>query len=130
MLATRSPAVATTAAHVLGSPMLLPMVAIAAAYFPSPDLASPVSAWGVVAYQAGLGAVAHVWWYEVGPSRAAMFLSLQPVVGVALAARMLGEAPGWSDAIGRIAMPRRGRAGDVAGAARGGAARRRPQRWS
>jgi drug/metabolite transporter (DMT)-like permease len=107
VLATHSPAVATTAAYVLGSLMLLPMVAIAAPYFPSPNLASPV-AWAVVAYQAGLGAVAHVWWYEavheVGPSRAAMFLNLQPVVGVALAALMLGEAPGWSDAIGGVAV--------------------------
>jgi len=83
------------------------MVAIAAPYFPAPDLTSPV-AWGVVAYQAGLGAIAHVWWYEaihvVGPSRAAMFLNLQPVVGVALAALMLGEAVALSDALGGAAV--------------------------
>ena len=33
-----------------------------------------------------------------------MFLNQQPVVGVALAALMLGEVPGWSDAIGGIAV--------------------------
>lgn len=65
VLATHSPAVATTAAYVLGSLMLLPMAAITASFFPSPDLASPV-AWGVVLYQAILGAIAHVWWYAAG----------------------------------------------------------------
>ena len=107
VLATYSPAVATTAAYVLGSLMLLPMVALTAALFPSPDLASPV-AWGVVLYQAILGAIAHVWWYagvqEVGPSRAAIFLNLQPIVGVGLAWLMLGEGVGATDVLGGAAV--------------------------
>jgi drug/metabolite transporter (DMT)-like permease len=107
VLAIHSPAVATTAAYLLGSLMLIPMVFLAAPFFPSPDLRSPV-AWAVVAYQAFLGAVAHVWWYEgvkaVGPSRSAIFMNLQPVVGVLLAWAMLGEAIEWPDVLGGAAV--------------------------
>ena len=94
VLAEHDPALATTAAYVLGCSMLLPIAFIVAPLFPSPDLSS-LSAWAVVAYQAFLGAVAHVWWYRavqiVGPSRAGIFLNIQPVVGLALAAMLLGE---------------------------------------
>jgi drug/metabolite transporter (DMT)-like permease len=107
VLAVHSPAVATTAAYLLGSLMLIPMVFLAAPFFPSPDLRSPI-AWAVVAYQAFLGAVAHVWWYEgvkaVGPSRSAIFMNLQPVVGVLLAWAMLGEAIEWPDVLGGAAV--------------------------
>ena len=48
-----------------------------------------------VLYQALAGAVAHVWWYRaveiVGPSRSAIFMNLQPIVGIALAAAVLAE---------------------------------------
>ena len=94
VLAVHSPAVATTAAYVLGSLMLLPVPFLTARFFPAPDWASP-TAWAVVAIQGILGAIAHVWWYEgvhrVGASRAAIFMNLQPVVGVVLAWVMLGE---------------------------------------
>jgi len=107
VLAIHSPVVATTAAYLLGSLMLAPMAFIAAPFFPAPDLRSSV-AWAVVAYQAFLGAVAHVWWYEgvkaVGPSRAAIFMNLQPVVGVLLAWAMLGEAIGWPEMVGGAAV--------------------------
>jgi drug/metabolite transporter (DMT)-like permease len=95
VLAVHSAALATTAAYILGSLMLVPMTVVSAPFFPSPDFASPVP-WVVVAYQAFLGAVAHVWWFEgvksVGPSRSAIFMNFQPVVGVLLAYLMLGEA--------------------------------------
>ena len=54
-------AVTTTAAYVLGSLMLLPVPFVTARFFPAPDWASP-TAWGVVAIQGILGAIAHVWW--------------------------------------------------------------------
>ena len=48
--------------------------------------------------------IAHVWWYEgvkaVGPSRAAIFMNLQPVVGVVLAWAMLREAVEWPEIVG------------------------------
>ena len=100
VLAVHSPAVATTASYILGSAMLLPMMLVAAPFFPRPDFTSQ-TAWLVVLYQAFLGAVAHVWWYEgvkaVGPSRAAIFMNLQPVVGVLLAWVMLHEAIEWPE---------------------------------
>jgi drug/metabolite transporter (DMT)-like permease len=100
VLAVHSPAVATTASYILGSAMLLPMMLVAAPFFPRPDFTSQ-TAWLVVLYQAFLGAVAHVWWYEgvkaVGPSRAAIFLNLQPIVGVLLAWVMLREAIEWPE---------------------------------
>ena len=82
---------------------VLPAMLVAAPFFPRPDLTSR-TAWLVVAYQAFLGAVAHVGWYEgvktVGPSRAAIFLNLQPIVGVLLAWVMLGETIAWPEAAG------------------------------
>jgi drug/metabolite transporter (DMT)-like permease len=107
VLAVHSAAVATTAAYVLGSLMLLPLAVLSAPWFPPPDLASPV-AWAVVLYQAILGAVAHVYWYEgvksVGPSRSAIFMNLQPVVGVLLAWAMLGERVGAVQLLGGAAV--------------------------
>jgi drug/metabolite transporter (DMT)-like permease len=95
VLATHSPALATTGAYVLGTLALIPLAAITAPLFPAPRLGSPV-AWLIILYQAVLGAIAHVWWYRavdvVGPSLAAVFMNLQPVVGLALAATVLAEA--------------------------------------
>jgi drug/metabolite transporter (DMT)-like permease len=103
VLAVHSPLVATTASYILGSAMLLPMMLVAAPFFPRPDFTSQ-TAWLVVLYQAFLGAVAHVWWYEgvkaVGPSRAAIFMNLQPIVGVLLAWVMLHEAIEWPEVVG------------------------------
>jgi drug/metabolite transporter (DMT)-like permease len=99
VLATYSPALATTGAYVLGTLVLIPLTAVTAPLFPAPRLGSPV-AWLVILYQALLGAVAHVWWYRavevIGPSLAAVFMNLQPVIGLALAAVLLAEAiGGW-----------------------------------
>jgi drug/metabolite transporter (DMT)-like permease len=102
-----SAALATTAAYVVGSLMLVPLAVITAPWFPRPDLGSPV-AWTVVLYQAILGAVAHVWWYEgvkeVGPSRAAIFMNLQPIVGLVLAWLLLGERIGVPELVGGAAV--------------------------
>jgi drug/metabolite transporter (DMT)-like permease len=95
VLATYSPALATTGAYVLGTAALIPLAAITAPLFPAPRLGAP-GAWLIILYQAVLGAIAHVWWYRavdvVGPSLAAVFMNLQPVVGLALAATVLAEA--------------------------------------
>jgi drug/metabolite transporter (DMT)-like permease len=50
-----------------------------------------------------------VWWYRavdvVGPSLAAGFMNLQPVVGLALAALLLGESIGrWQIAGGVLVL--------------------------
>ena len=107
VLAVHSPAVATTAAYLLGSLMLLPVPFVTARFFPAPDWASPI-AWSVVAIQGILGAIAHVWWYEgvhqVGASRAAIFLNPQPVVGVLLAWLMLRETIEPAEIVGGIAV--------------------------
>jgi drug/metabolite transporter (DMT)-like permease len=107
VLAVHSPALATTAAYVLGSLMLLPVPFLTAKLFPAPDWTSPV-AWGVVTGQAVLGAVAHVWWYEgvhqVGASRAAIFMNLQPLVGVVLAWGLLGEKVEAAEILGGLAV--------------------------
>ncbi len=107
ILAVHSPGLATTAAYVLGSLMLLPLALATAPLFPPPRFASP-TAWGIVLYQALLGALAHVWWYEgvkaVGPSRAAIFINFQPLVGVLLAAAMLGEKISLAQVLGGLAV--------------------------
>jgi len=94
VLGSYSPALATTGAYVMGTLLLLPITAITAPFFPAPRLTSPL-AWSVVLYQALAGALAHVWWYRavavIGPSRSAIFMNLQPVVGIALAALLLAE---------------------------------------
>ena len=87
--------------------MLLLLALATAPLFPPPRLASP-TAWGVVLYQAILGGLAHVWWYEavqaVGASRSAIFMNFQPVVGVLLAAAMLGERIGLAQVVGGLAV--------------------------
>jgi drug/metabolite transporter (DMT)-like permease len=97
VLARTSPALATAAAYVLATLVLIPLAVATAALFPAPRFGSPV-AWAVILYQALLGAVAHVWWYRavdvVGPSLAAVFMNVQPVIGLGLAALLLGEAIG------------------------------------
>lgn len=97
VLARFSPALATTGAYVLGTLLILPTAVVTAPLFPTPRLES-ATAWAVVVYQGLVGAVAHVWWYRavhvVGPSRAAIFMNLQPVVGVLLAALLLAERIG------------------------------------
>lgn len=97
VLARYSPALATTGAYVVGTILILVTAAVTAPLFPAPRLDS-AAAWAVVVYQGLVGAVAHVWWYRavhvVGPSRAAIFMNLQPVVGVLLATLLLAEEIG------------------------------------
>jgi drug/metabolite transporter (DMT)-like permease len=79
--------------------------AITAPLFPAPRLSS-LTAWAVVFYQGILGAVAHIWWYEavrvVGPSQAAIFTNLQPIIGIVLAPLLLGERIGVWHVVGTL----------------------------
>lgn len=103
VLDTLSPALATTGAYVAGTAMILLTALVTAPLFAAPKLAS-TAGWFVVAYQGVLGAVAHVWWYRavqvVGPSRSAVFMNLQPILGVGLAAVLLGEPIGLWQVLG------------------------------
>jgi drug/metabolite transporter (DMT)-like permease len=103
-----SPEIATTAAYVLGTLLMVPTAIVTAPLFPRPNFASPI-AWSIVLYQALVGAVAHVWWYRavdvVGPSVSAIFINLQPALGVALAWLILGEQIGmWQIAGGAFVV--------------------------
>jgi len=97
VLGTLSPALATTGAYVAGTLLIYPTALVTAPLYPAPRLAS-FAGWFVVFYQGVIGAVAHVWWYRavqvVGPSRSAIFMNLQPVVGIALAAVLVREPIG------------------------------------
>jgi len=107
VLGTLSPALATTGAYVCGTLLILPTALVAAPFFPAPRVGS-LTAWAVVLYQGVLGAVAHVWWYRVvevvGPSRASIFLNLQPLVGIALAGALLREPIGLWQILGTASV--------------------------
>lgn len=108
VLRDHSPELATTAAYVLGTLLMIPTAAATAQFFPPPRLGSLV-AWSVILYQALIGALAHLWWYRavnvVGPSVAAIFINLQPAVGVLLAWLVLGETIGaWQVAGGALVV--------------------------
>lgn len=125
VLLTHSPILTTTAAYICGTVMIVPLATVTAPLFPTPRLSAGV-AWVVVLYQALLGAVAHIWWYRavqiVGPSRSAVFMNVTPIVGIVLAAVMLGEPVGaWQVAgallvLAGVALTTRG-AGDAKGRA-------------
>ncbi len=97
VLGTLSPALATTGAYVAGTLLIYPTALVAAPLYHAPRLGS-IAAWVVVLYHGLLGAVAHVWWYRavevVGPSRSAIFMNFQPIVGIALAGALLREPIG------------------------------------
>jgi drug/metabolite transporter (DMT)-like permease len=105
VLGAHTPLLATTGAYVLGTLMLVPIAAVSMPLYPPPDLTS-VRAWSIVLYQALLGAVAHIWWYRavsvVGASGAAVFMNLQPVVGLALAWLLLREEIGLGQVVGTV----------------------------
>lgn len=119
VLAVHPPELATTAAYVAGTLLMVPTAVVTAPLFPAPRFAS-VTAWAIVLYQALIGALAHLWWYRavdaVGPSRSAIFINLQPLVGVALAWLIVGEDIGvWQIAgaaliLGGVALTTRWRA--------------------
>ena len=106
VLTGHSPMLTTAAAYVCGTLVLIPLAIVTAPLTPRPRLGSAV-AWAVLLYHAIPGAVAHLWWYaaveRVGPSRAAVFMNVTPVVGIATAALLVGEEIGpWQ--IGGAAM--------------------------
>ena len=107
VLGTLSPALATTGAYVVGTLLIYPTALLAAPLYPAPRLAS-FAGWFVVFYQGVIGAVAHVWWYRavqvVGPSRSAIFMNLQPIVGIALAAALLREPIGLWQLLGTVCV--------------------------
>jgi drug/metabolite transporter (DMT)-like permease len=103
VLTVYSPELATTAAYVFGTLLMIPTAALTAPFYPRPRLLSLV-AWSVVLYQAVIGALAHLWWYQavraVGPSLSSVFINLQPLVGVFLAWLIVGERMGPWEAVG------------------------------
>ena len=119
VLAGHSPALTTTAAYVCGTLVLIPLAVATAPLTPRPRLASLV-AWSVLLFHAIAGAVAHLWWYaaveRVGPSRAAIFMNVTPVVGIGMAALLVGEEIGpWqvggaAMVLAGVALTTRGRA--------------------
>lgn len=107
VMLVRSPAVVTAVAYLLSTVVLLPVALAATPFFPPPRFGAP-TAWGVVLFQAFSGAVAHLWWYHgvkvVGPSRATIFTTLQPIVGVSLAAALLREPIGPAQIVSGLAV--------------------------
>jgi drug/metabolite transporter (DMT)-like permease len=105
VIVTHSPALTTTAAYVTGTCVLVAEAALTAPLFPRPVFGS-VQAWAIVVYHALFGAVAHIWWYRaverVGASRAAVFMNVTPIVGVALAATLLAEPVGVWEILGTL----------------------------
>ena len=98
VLASYTPVMVTTGACIAGTLLIIPTAIVTAPLFPAPRFGSPV-AWMVVVYQALFSAVAHVLWsraiHVVGPSRAAVFMNVQPVIGLVLAALLLREQIGF-----------------------------------
>jgi drug/metabolite transporter (DMT)-like permease len=107
VLARLSPRMATTAAYLIGTAFLIPIAIIAAPSFPPASAASP-AAWGVVIFQGTVGALAHVWYYRgvqtIGPAVTAIFMNLQPLVGLVFAALLLGETVTAPQALGAAAI--------------------------
>jgi len=103
LIATVPPALATTGAYVCGTLVIVPLALLTLPVMPRPRLASPI-AWLVLVYHAVLGAIAHLWWYaaveRVGPTRAAIFMNLTPLVGMGLAVMLLGEPIGLRQVAG------------------------------
>jgi drug/metabolite transporter (DMT)-like permease len=97
VLVSYTPAMVTTGAYLAGTLLIIPTAIVTAPLFPAPRFGSVV-AWTVVVYQALVGAVAHVLWsraiHVVGPTRAAVFMNVQPVIGLVLAGLLLREEIG------------------------------------
>jgi drug/metabolite transporter (DMT)-like permease len=94
VLARLSPRAATTAAYLIGTAFLIPLAIAVAPAFP-PAVFTSLPAWVVVVFQGTLGTISHIWYYRgvqaVGPSVTAIFMNLQPLVGVMLATVLLAE---------------------------------------
>ncbi len=63
---------------------------------------------GAVVFQGTVGTLSHVWYYRgvqaVGPSVTAIFMNLQPLIGVGLAMLILGESVTWAQGLGAMAI--------------------------
>jgi drug/metabolite transporter (DMT)-like permease len=107
VLTRLSPRVATTAAYLIGTALLVPIAVLLAPAFPPATFAS-ASAWGVVLFQGTLGTLSHIWYYRgvqtVGPTVTAIFTNLQPLVGVLLATLVLGEHLSPAQGVGAAAI--------------------------
>jgi drug/metabolite transporter (DMT)-like permease len=62
----------------------------------------------VVVFQGTVGTLSHIWYYRgvqtVGPAVTAMFMNLQPLVGLGLATLLLGESVAAAQAVGATAI--------------------------
>jgi drug/metabolite transporter (DMT)-like permease len=98
-----SPRAATAGAYLVGTTLLVPIAVLTAPAFPPPRLAS-LPAWGVVLFQGIIGTLSHVWYYRgvqtLGPAVTAIFMNLQPLVGMALATLLLGETVSPAQGLG------------------------------
>lgn len=107
VLARLSPDLATTGAYVAGTLFLIPLALLTAPAFPPARFTAPIP-WAVILFQGTVGAIIHVWYYQavraVGPSRSAIFMNLQPLVGVLLATLLLGEEVGFAQLLGGLAI--------------------------
>lgn len=107
VLTRLSPRTATAVAYLVGTAFLVPVAVLAAPAFPPADYSS-TRAWAVIVFQGTLGTLAHVWFYRaiqaVGPSVAAIFMNLQPLVGVLLATAWLGETVSVAQGFGTAAI--------------------------
>ena len=98
---------ATTAAYLIGTAALIPLAVLAAPAFP-PAVLTSVPAWAVVVFQGTVGTLSHIWYYRgvqtVGASVTAIFMNLQPLVGIALATLLLGERVSVAQGVGVAAI--------------------------
>ena len=108
-MARLSPQAATAGAYLVGTAVLIPVAVILAPVFPAgspPTRWGSWTAWAVVLFQGIVGTFSHVWYYrgvrDVGPSVTAIFMNLQPLVGVALAALLVGETVGPAQVLGVV----------------------------
>jgi drug/metabolite transporter (DMT)-like permease len=84
---------------------LPPLFATAAYQFPGQDFALGSDVWGAFAFAVIVPLVAtNILWFgaivRVGPSRAALVVSLQPFVGAVAALILLSEPLGWLQVLG------------------------------
>jgi drug/metabolite transporter (DMT)-like permease len=107
VLARLSPRAATAAAYLIGTALLVPIAGLASPAFP-PARWTSLPAWGVVIFQGTVGTLSHVWYYRgvqaVGPAVTAVFMNLQPLIGVALATVVLGERLTLAQGLGCAAI--------------------------
>jgi drug/metabolite transporter (DMT)-like permease len=97
-----TPLAATAWASVAGTAMLF-LLALADGF--NGRIALSALGWVSMAYMIlGSGCLAFLWWNQgvavVGPTRAAMFINIMPIAGMAFAALLMHERIGWQQLIG------------------------------